>query len=72
VRWFPMGEKRKVVVIDPQRAFGRPIVAEGGVPTEVLASAVAAEKSVERVARWYAVSPREVKAAVEFEQRLAA
>jgi hypothetical protein len=38
----------------------------------VLAKAVEVEKSVERVARWYAVSLRAVKAAVEFEQRLAA
>jgi uncharacterized protein (DUF433 family) len=70
LRWYPMAPKRQVV-IDPERAFGRPILATRGIPTDVLAKAVEV-KSVERVARWYAVAPREVKAAVEFERRLAA
>jgi hypothetical protein len=38
VRWWPLGEQR-LVVLDPTRNFGRPIVARHGVPTEVLASA---------------------------------
>src|SRR5690606_180538 len=70
-RWFPAWPRRQVV-LDPQRAFGRPILAKPGIPTDVLAKAVEAEKSIERVARWYGIEPRDVRAAVEFEQRLAA
>ena len=47
-------------------------VAEHGVPTEILAKAVEVERSVETVARWYGTSKREVEAAVEFQQKIAA
>ncbi|MBI4661875.1 MAG: hypothetical protein HY735_23895 [Verrucomicrobia bacterium] len=71
VRWWPLGEKR-LVVLDPTRNFGRPIVARHGVPTEVLASAAKAAGSVAEVVRWYEVPEQEIADAVEFEQRLAA
>jgi DNA-binding transcriptional MerR regulator/uncharacterized protein (DUF433 family) len=70
-RWFPLGIARKSVIIDPTRAFGRPIGASG-VPTEVLSRAVTVEGSVAKVARLYDVSTAEVKDAVAFEKRLAA
>jgi len=71
VRWWPLGEKR-FVVLDPTRNFGRPIVGRHGVPTEVLANAVKAAGSVAEVAHWYEVPEPEIQDAVEFEQRLAA
>lgn len=71
VRWWPLGEKR-LVVLDPTRNFGRPIVVRHGVPTEVLANAAKAAGSIAEVARWYEVPEREIHDAVEFEQRLAA
>ena len=71
IRWWPLGEKR-LVVLDPTRNFGRPIVARHGVPTEVLANATKAAGSIAEVARWYEVPEREIHDAVEFEQRLAA
>jgi uncharacterized protein (DUF433 family) len=71
VRWWPLGETR-LVVLDPTRNFGRPIVARHGVPTEVLAKAMKAADSVAEVARWYEVPEQEIHDAVEFEQRLAA
>jgi len=72
LRWFPVPKKR-LVVLDPQVQFGQPIVAEGGVPTDTLAAAFKAEgENVDRVARLYRVKPQEVKAAVAFEQKLAA
>ncbi|MGE0823554.1 MAG: DUF433 domain-containing protein [Candidatus Binatia bacterium] len=70
-RWWPLG-KRHIVVIDPKRGFGTPIVARSGVPTKVLAGAFKAEGSVAFVAKWYEVSEREVRDAVLFEERLAA
>jgi uncharacterized protein (DUF433 family)/DNA-binding transcriptional MerR regulator len=72
VRWFPLGINRRSVVIDPARAFGRPITRASGVPTEVLAEAVKIEGSIERVAALYESSSSEVKDAIAFEQRLAA
>jgi uncharacterized protein (DUF433 family) len=54
-RWFPLGSGRRTIVVDPARAFGRPIVFEGGVPVEVLADAVAIEGGEQRVAKLYDV-----------------
>src|SRR5665213_996716 len=71
-RWFPLGITRRTVVLDPARAFGRPIIKGAGVPTEVIAEAVKIEGSVERVAKLYEMVPAEVRDAQEFEQRLAA
>ena len=71
-RWFPLGISRKTVVVDPARAFGRPIVAEGSVPTEVLSEAVEIEGSPERAAKVYEVSLAAVRDAVAFQRQLAA
>jgi uncharacterized protein (DUF433 family) len=70
VRWFP--RRNRTIVIDPSLSFGQPIVAKGGVPTNVLARSYRAERSFERVAKWYDVDVPSVRAAVEFERRLAA
>lgn len=71
IRWFPM-PRREAVVIDPKIAFGKPIVTEGHVRTDILADAVTVEGSKLRVARLYEVPLEAVEAAVDFEQRLAA
>jgi uncharacterized protein (DUF433 family) len=71
-RWFPLGIARRTIVIDPARSFGRPIVADGGVPTEILYEAVEIEGSPERVAKLYEVSLKAVHDAVSFQERLAA
>jgi uncharacterized protein (DUF433 family) len=77
-RWFPLGKDRRTIVIDPARAFGRPIVLDGGVPVEVLADAVEAESGeqleakLRRVAKLYEVPAAAVRDAVSFHQRLAA
>ena len=70
-RWWPLGKKHDVV-LDPDRAFGRPIVNSAAIPTAVLARAVKAEGSAERVARWYELSEKAVQDAVDFERNLAA
>jgi uncharacterized protein (DUF433 family) len=70
-RWRPFDGKQSIV-IDPKRAFGQPIANSYGVPTIVLADAVKAEGSVERVSKLYDVSPSAVRDAVKFEQSLAA
>jgi uncharacterized protein (DUF433 family) len=71
-RWWPLGPRNKTIVVDPDRQFGRPIVAGAGVPTAVLARASRAYGSASRVAAWFDVHPKAVRAAVAFEQRLAA
>jgi len=64
--WNPMGDDR-MVVVNPRRAFGAPVVLPGGIRTRVLAGAYRAEQSHEVVAHWYNVSVEAVKDAVEFE-----
>jgi uncharacterized protein (DUF433 family) len=71
-RWFPLGTSRKTVVVDPTRAFGRPIAAKEGVPTEVLFEAAKVEGSVEKVAKLYQVELAGVRDAVDFQRQLAA
>jgi uncharacterized protein (DUF433 family) len=71
-RWFPLGKSRKTIVVDPARAFGRPIVAAGGVPTEILSEAVEIEGTPERVANLYEVPLVSVRDSIEFQNRLAA
>jgi uncharacterized protein (DUF433 family) len=71
-RWFPLGITRKSIVVDPARAFGRPIVSDGGIPTEIISDAVKLEGSPEKVAKLYDVPPLAVREAVAFQQQLAA
>jgi uncharacterized protein (DUF433 family) len=71
LRWRP-ATTNGLVVLDPTRNFGRPIVTDHGVPTEILAASVRACGSVEEVSRWYEVPKAEIEDAVEFEMKLAA
>jgi uncharacterized protein (DUF433 family) len=71
VEWWPLGKKR-LVVLNPRRCFGQPIVAREGVPTNILARAYRAEQSFARIAHWYDVSERAVRDAVEYETTLTA
>jgi uncharacterized protein (DUF433 family) len=70
IRWWPLG-RQIPVVIDPARSFGQPIVSTRGIPTAVLADAVAAEGSVAKVARLFRLPPRSVEGALRFERRQA-
>lgn len=66
VRWWPRGRKRSVV-LDPERNFGRPIVQTQGVSTYVLAQAFEANESIAEVCRWYDVSAKELRDALVYE-----
>jgi uncharacterized protein (DUF433 family) len=68
--WHEAGRRR--IVIDPQRALGKPIVAKWGVPTQALADSFRVEKSVDAVAAAFELPKSSVAAAIEFEQQLAA
>jgi len=69
-RWFPLGASRRHIVVDPARAFGRPIIVAGGVPTEIIAQAIKVEGSPERVASLYEVPLPAVRDALEFQRHL--
>lgn len=68
--WFPAG-KASAVVIRPDRALGAPHVAGTGVRTDVIADAVQAEggddAALSTAAKWFGLSPRQVRDAVEAE-----
>ena len=68
-RWWLL-PGRKTIVADPDRSFGRPIVASSGVSTERVAQAVKSEGSVARVAQLFEIRPQEVEDALSYEQIL--
>ncbi len=68
-RWFLLPRKQTIVA-DPQRSFGQPIATESGVPTERLAQAVAAEGSVDKVARIFEMAATAVRDALAFEAQV--
>ncbi len=70
-RWWPLG-RRQPIVIDGARSFGQPIIFKEGVPTAILNRAYQVEDSIDRVASWFEVEKRSVRAAVKYESKLAA
>ena len=70
-RWRPEAGSR-IVVLDPKRSVGKPIVDEFDVQTRVIASAVAAEGSATRIAEWFDIPLPAVRAAVDYERQLLA
>ena len=62
------------IVLDPQRRLGEPIDAETGVPTVTIRNALKAGGGQEEaaVAAWYGIPIEAVRAAVQFEESLAA
>lgn len=70
VRWFP--NQGKVVMLDPEISFGRPVLAAHGIPTEIIAQAMQVEQNAKAVAAQFEVSVDQVKAAVRFEKQLQA
>jgi uncharacterized protein (DUF433 family) len=67
-RWWLLPNKR-TIVIDPQRSFGQPIIAENGLSTARAAQAVKAEGSVETVARLFEVNAVVIRDALRFEEQ---
>jgi uncharacterized protein (DUF433 family) len=68
-RWWLI-PNRKTLVADPERSFGQPIVAEVGLLTSRVVQEVAAEGSVDRVAKLYHLPLRSVRDALAFESGL--
>ena len=70
-RWYPPGHSR-IIVLDPKVSFGSPTIAGHRITTSTVHEAyVAEDRDVGAVCDWMSVAPREVRAAVKFEQSLA-
>jgi uncharacterized protein (DUF433 family) len=70
-RWYP-SLRSKAVMLDPGISFGKPVVRDGAVRTEILYDAFLAEGNKNFVARLYEVPVTAVDAAIAFEESLAA
>ena len=71
-RWYPLGPNG-LVVLDPLVSFGRPTIVGRGVATSNVYDFYVAERRQMAVVRdWLGLRDEEVKAAVAFEQRMAA
>lgn len=73
LRLFPVvreepSDERQVIAIDPQIAFGRPIVYRRGISTAAITSRIDAGASVEAIAADYDLERHEIEEAVVFEQ----
>lgn len=69
LRWFPTRSKK--VVLDPAIAFGKPIVTDAGIRTDILFEAWVAEgKDKKRVARQFEIPVQSVDAAIRFEEQI--
>jgi uncharacterized protein (DUF433 family) len=71
-RWYPEA-RRRLIVLDPNRQFGAPMIAEAGIPTDTIhASYLAEGGDTAMVARVFGIPAKVVAAAVAFEEKLAA
>jgi uncharacterized protein (DUF433 family) len=57
---------RKVIVIDPHRSFGRPIVARRGISTAVIVDRIDAGESIEDIATDYDLEREEIEEAIVY------
>jgi uncharacterized protein (DUF433 family) len=69
--WRPEAGKGEIV-IDPQRSFGKPILARYGVPTETIYAHARAGRSLRQLKGDFEVDERALRAALAFEGQLAA
>lgn len=67
-RWRP--DQTKYVVIDPERAFGDPVLDEFGVSTRVLLQEFERFRDYKYLSRLYEVDVAQIRDAVLFEERL--
>jgi len=63
--------RSRLIVVDPDRGFGEPVLKGRGVPTRVIAELRRAGDSVEMIAELYELTTAQVRAAVAFEKQSA-
>ena len=67
-RWWPLGRNRHVV-LDPERQWGRPVVAHSGVATALIQRELVSGTPAHVLCTWLEIQPDEVNDATAFEQR---
>ena len=72
IEWVPEPGNDKIIFLDPSIRFGKPVIAEKGVPTAALVSLIDAGDEIEDVAYEFDCTPEQVKAAIRFESLLLA
>lgn len=65
-RWWPLG-KNKLIYLDPEYAFGLPVIAGSGVRTEIVFERWDADASREEIAEDFNLSVEDVDNALRFE-----
>jgi uncharacterized protein (DUF433 family) len=69
-RWHPSPTEHPRVVLDPNFAFGRPVLEGIWIPTDALASAFRAEGDGAAVAEDFEINEKDVLQAVAYEESL--
>jgi len=71
-RWYPSGMNREIV-IDPEIAFGRPVISGTGIPTSNIYDLFLGEnKEIQPVSKWFNIPIAQAQTAVRFELSLCA
>jgi len=71
-RWFPLGPEGKIV-LDPMVSFGRPSIVGKGIATlNIYDFFIAENRSLKHTCSWLNLTAEEAKAAIYFEEYLAA
>jgi uncharacterized protein (DUF433 family) len=68
--WYPRRALAPNVIVHPRLAFGRPVLRGSGIPTEAIADAARAERSVETAAILFEIPKKLAQEAVDFESHL--
>jgi uncharacterized protein (DUF433 family) len=66
VRWYPRG-RNTAILIDPQIAFGAPIVVGTGVPTRIIQERFNAGEELGQIAEEFGVALGQIEEALDFE-----
>jgi uncharacterized protein (DUF433 family) len=69
-RWFPL-KQSSAVVLDPEISFGKPVLTEYGVRTDLVAETYKTEKSKKMTASLYGIPLSAVDAAIRYERLVA-
>ena len=72
--FFPFVEERsisepKIIMLNPEISFGRPVISGTGIPTAVIASRFHGRESVSELAKEYGRTDKEIEEAIRWESR---
>ncbi len=70
-RWWPNG-KTAGIVVDPNRNFGKPIINDINVSTQLIVDLHESGHSIEDIIDWYDIDYKYIEIALNFEKRIPA